>query len=84
MKTENYLVCRDCFDVLNGFLDEITPKREDEIKLSIRQEIASTKANSHFVEGGELAEEFSKQSCELCHSRLAGQRFTATMLIPNK
>lgn len=87
--TIEYSVCTDCHTfIVHG---EEPEDSEMNIEAAVKREIGD-KPNAHFVPGiapteedenGEGYEEFSKHSCELCNSTLAGSRYGVTLVIPH-
>lgn len=93
VECENYSVCQDCYfhigtgnhsEIDECFEPEKWEKRNDEIADAITREIESVEdtGNANFVIGDESEDqEFSRFTCELCRSDLAGSRYSVSMII---
>jgi hypothetical protein len=69
MTFDKLSVCLDCYDVIAGNTDCIDADREGEILTAIGNRIFYT---------GDRIDEFTWSQCELCRSKLGGERYEIT------
>lgn len=92
-ESQKYSVCQDCYfhigagnhsEVDECFEPEKWEKRNDEIADAITREIENVEdtGKAHFICGQDSEDEsFSRFTCDLCRSDLAGSRHSVAMII---
>lgn len=73
MKTIEYSACVDCLiSAEYGYIDDADDARNAECQDAIKETMRRDKLQS--LHGGEFSDEFSLSRCDICGSRLAGER----------